>query len=155
MSIAADGGWCTNSLTFAVSREFALDHGLMEPTPEEAAERAERAARWQAEHDAEQAAAALVVLALDAITDPTSRAVLDLHQRDVYLDRDYRCDGCEAGGYEAESPAYPCATTKLIASLHGLAFPDGLYELDRPEDGSLDPSAMGRGVTGRGLSAKQ
>ena len=128
-----------NTIAFTISREMALDYGLVEPTPEEAEQRAAHLEQHQREHAEEQHAAALVVRALDAIADPTWRAVLDLHQRDVYLDRDYRCDGCDADGYEVESPAYPCRTTRLVASLYGLPFPDGLRELDRPTDGSLDP----------------
>lgn len=44
--------WERNSVTFMLSREAALDFGLAEPTPEEAAQRAEQAAEfaraWQA-----------------------------------------------------------------------------------------------------------
>jgi len=128
-----------NAFSFTVSREMALDYGLVEPTPEEATKRAADLDRYQREHAEEQAAAAATVRALDAITEPTSRAVLDLHQRAPVPGRAYVCEGCEADGYDHTSPAYPCGTTTLIASLHGLAFPRGLYELDRPEDGSLDP----------------
>lgn len=62
------------------------------------------------------------VAALNAVTDPVARAVLDLHKANSQGE----CNGCECDGYEFDYPAWPCATTKTVATALGIAVPEGL-----------------------------
>lgn len=52
-------------------------------------------------------------------TDPVARSVAVLHQPDKYD----QCDGCDFGGWEAESPDWPCRTATLLGDLLGLEEP--------------------------------
>jgi hypothetical protein len=108
--------------TVPVSRQYALDYGLVEPTPEEQRERD----AWRAAYDEKRAAATaawpVFVTALAAVTDPVARAVLDLHAAG-----DGRCSGCDFDGYEAERPAWPCRTTCTVAAVAGVAVPPDLW----------------------------
>lgn len=54
--------------------------------------------------------------AIAAITEPTARAVLDLHACDSAWD----CAGCDYSGWESEPPSWPCRTVLLIAEIHGV-----------------------------------
>ena len=111
-----------HSTKVQVSRDFALDYGLVQPTE---AERVERE-RWHAEYEQRKQAASealpVFVAALAAVTDPVARAVLDLHKADGRGD----CEGCEYGGYECEPPEWPCGTTTTIANLLGIPVPPDL-----------------------------
>jgi hypothetical protein len=122
-----------------LSREQALDQGIIEPTDEERARHEAARVESRARHRAAQMQYRITIPKLDAITDQPARAVLDLHQRTVepYDRWGYCCKGCDMEGYEVEEPAYPCRTTRLIAKYYGIELPDW-FGVDRPEDGSLD-----------------
>ena len=111
-----------NSIAIRLSREEAVGYGLVEPTPEEAAERAERSRL----HDIKRAAAWEVYdaarPALDALTDPVARSVLDLHRSETV--EHPRCEGCDMNGYDAERPYWPCRTVQAVAHHHGIELPD-------------------------------
>ncbi|OLT24374.1 hypothetical protein BJF79_13610 [Actinomadura sp. CNU-125] len=101
-----------------VSRELLLDHGLVEPTPVERAERERRAAEWRQraeEHEARRAAARE---ALAAITAPVARIVLDLHVENPRGE----CGGDDMDGYDAEFPEWPCRTVEKVAAHYGISF---------------------------------
>lgn len=68
--------------------------------------------------------------ALDAITDPLARAILDLHHADEV--EFPKCAGCDFGGYEAEEPEWPCRTVQAVAAQHGVELPDAGYLWSRP-----------------------
>lgn len=104
-----------------VSREIAIEAGLIEPTPQErqAADAERRAAeRRAAERKAKLDAARR---RLTALTDPLARAILDLHAEN---DRG-ECDGDEFGGYDGLPPDWPCSTVEAVAARYGI-------ELGRP-----------------------
>lgn len=111
------GHWVT------YSREQAIEFGIIEPTPEEKAEREERLARYRAEREAEIRTWRLDVLpSLAGVGDRVSRMVLDLHT--ARIDYSYAtCEGCDAAG--ADMPDWPCQTVRLVAAHHGIALPDG------------------------------
>jgi hypothetical protein len=94
-----------------VSRELLLDHGLVEPTPEERAQAEHDAAvaeQRRAEHDA---ALAVAREQLAGIVEEPARTILDLHRENERGE----CEGCDFGGYEAERPYWPCITVRTIA----------------------------------------
>jgi hypothetical protein len=113
----------TNSVTFAISRTMALDFGLVEPTPEEAAQRAAEVERHRAESAARWPAWETALAALAALDNPIVRAVLDHHRPsdDKWLPT---CDGgCDYAGFEGEPPEWPCSTVELIAETAGIDMP--------------------------------
>lgn len=100
-----------------IPRELLLDAGAIEPTPQERAEaerQREESKRRQAGRDAVLAAARR---SLAALTDPLSRAVLDLHRENGRGD----CEGDDMDGYDAEYPSWPCRTVEAVAAHHGIA----------------------------------
>lgn len=108
-----------SGFTLPVSRELALEHGMVESTPEERAEMDRRAAAarvWQAER-----AAKLTIARerLAAITDPLARTVLDLHAENER----HECEGDDMDGYEAEYPEWPCRTVETVAAHYGIELP--------------------------------
>lgn len=94
-----------------VSAEMLNPRGPRVITPEEEV----RLREHKRKAAAATAAWPSIVAALDAVTDPMARAVLDLHASD-----DGYCRGCEFGGYEAESPPWPCNTTTTVAAILGI-----------------------------------
>ncbi len=121
-----------------LSREMALQYGVVEPTPEERAERDARHAAHLEEKAAAQAELPAALAALDAIQDTWARRILDLHGRDADTYRvGWVCSGCDMDGYEAERPEWPCRTTATIAEGFDITIPDPML-FERPTDGSLD-----------------
>jgi hypothetical protein len=57
----------------------------------------------------------VIVAALDAVSDPVARAVLDLHRNN-----DGWCAGCEGWDNCGESPSWPCGTTTTVAQALGI-----------------------------------
>lgn len=105
-----------------LSREEGIDWGVVTPTAAELAAREERDAKYQVQRKAATAAWPLFIAALTEVADPIARLVLDLHgSRDGY------CKGCEASGFEAEQPAWPCETTKTVAVAVGIDVPADLW----------------------------
>jgi hypothetical protein len=102
-----------------VSREMLLDAGAVEPTAAER-EQAERTAAEYRRREADRAAKLNAArTALAAITDPLTRAMLDLHAEDERGE----CAGCDFDGYEAESPDWPCRTIEAVAAHRGIDLP--------------------------------
>ena len=110
-----------NTIAMSVSREMALDYGLVEPTPEEKAEREESARKWRQKRAEARPGTVAYLAALDGITDRPSRIVLDLHSRGAghYPE----CTGCDYEGYESEPPSWPCRTVDAIADHYGIPTP--------------------------------
>jgi hypothetical protein len=76
-----------------------------DPSPEEIAER--KADR--------EAASSRVDAAIDGVTNPALRAVLDLHKRNG-MD----CDGCDPGSYAESGAWWPCSTIYTLAPFVGI-----------------------------------
>jgi hypothetical protein len=114
-----------NSIAIRVSREMALDFGMVKPTPEERAARARQAARFRAwrERHAEQEAA--MVAALREQTDPVTAAMMSLHAPNrLDWSGSTVCDGCDYQGYEADPIEWPCRTVYTLATVHGVPHPE-------------------------------
>ena len=111
-----------NTIVMSVSREMALDAGIVEPRPEEKAEREESARKWRQKRAEARPGTVAYLAALDGITDQPSRIVLDLHSRGT--SHYPECAGCDYSGYEGEPPEWPCRTVETIAAHHGIATPD-------------------------------
>lgn len=112
-----------SSYTLPISREPAIEHGLVEPTSEEAAkierdhaESERRAVERKIRMDAARAQ-------LAAITEEPARTILDLHREDQSHGWS-ACAGCEYGGYEGEPPDWPCTTVVTTAKHYGIGIPD-------------------------------
>ena len=110
-----------NSYAISISREMALDAGIVEPTAEEKAEREQAARKWRQKRAEARPGTVAYLAALDGITDRPSRIVLDLHSRGIghYPE----CAGCDYEGYESEPPSWPCRTVEAIADHHGIPTP--------------------------------
>ena len=110
-----------NAYAIRISREMALDAGIVEPTAEEKAEREESARKWREKRAEARPGTVAYLAALDGITDRPSRIVLDLHSRGAghYPE----CTGCDYEGYESEPPSWPCRTVEAIADHHGIPTP--------------------------------
>lgn len=121
-----------HSVAINLSREMALDFGLVEPTPEEAEKRAQEAREHRAKARASWEVYDAARPALEALTDPIARKVLDLHAADSI--EGPKCQGCDIDGYEAEQPEWPCATVELIADHYGIQLPDPWHLWRRPAD---------------------
>lgn len=104
-----------------VSRQSLLDHGLVKPTAEEKRQAEEAHRKYETQRAAATAAWPVFVAALAAVTDPVGRAVLNVHWNEGGC-----CRGCEFDGYEAEPPAWPCATTTTVAAALGISVPPDL-----------------------------
>jgi hypothetical protein len=100
-----------------MSRDMLLAAGVVEPTEAERAEMERQAAesKQRAAEREERLAEARRKLA--AITDPLTRAILDLHAEDGR----HECEGCDFSGYEAEQPDWPCSTVEIVAAHYGIA----------------------------------
>lgn len=110
-----------------LSRQQALDYGMVEPTPEERREQDASLAEYTRRKRAATAAWPVFVAQVAAITDPMARLVLDLHGLGEYG----KCRGCEFDGYDAEPPYWPCTTTTAIAAVAGVTVPPDLHMADR------------------------
>ena len=126
-----------------ISRELAMDEGIIPPTQQYLAKKEALRAKYESERDKASVLLRTALPLLDAIEDPIARLVLDLHQRAIYPSTFanpygyWLCFGCEIDGYEAEHPRWPCQTTEAIAKHYGIDLPESWY-IERPEDGSLD-----------------
>ena len=121
MEVRKIGGFVT------VSRHQMLDAGLVKPTAEEQREIDESRAEMERLKQAATVAWPVFVAALDAVTDPVARAVLDLHS----ADQRGECTGCEFDGWEAERPVWPCKTITTVAAAVGIAVPPDLHLADQ------------------------
>lgn len=128
-------------LTVAAQRAIADAKSAEETRIRLAEHRMEQEARlaeFRRKREEANAALPAALAALDAITEQPSRLILDLHQRvkPAYGSL-WRCEGCDAEGYDWEYPEWPCSTTEAIAEHHGITLPNS-GQIDRPKDGSLD-----------------
>lgn len=108
--------------TLQVPRAMAVDFGLVEPTPQEAADMATSRAwarKWHA--DRIQRRAAWFSAVRDALY-PDAVAMLDLHVPDELLDD---CETCTVDPYDARVP-WPCATVLAAAQAVGVPEPEGV-----------------------------
>ena len=107
-----------------VSREHLhdLESRDMPMTEAEQREAAERLAEHRAKVAAATEAWPVFVAALNAVTDPVARVVLNIH-----WNNDGDCQGCEFSGFEADAPAWPCSTTTSVAAAVGIAVPPELH----------------------------
>lgn len=114
-----------------IATEVTVSRSLLGQLADEQSD-ADRA-RWHAERVEAWRLYDAARPALAAITDPLARAVLDLHHADTV--EHPQCQGCEFDGYDAEPPAWPCATVRIVADRFGIRLPDGAYDLyHRPEE---------------------
>lgn len=123
MSIVADGGFQQNSIALHVSREMALDHGLVEPTEAERIERRDSLRRFLEREGELWPIQQAAVAALDAITDPLARALLDHHKK-AEDSWDDGCEGCDPGSSAESRPEWPCSTVEKIAEAQGITMPE-------------------------------
>jgi len=120
-----------NQVAIRVSREMLVAMGEVEPTPEERAEMDKQAAESNARRRESWRIYDAARPALDAITDPVARAVLDLHSSETI--EAPRCDGCDIEGYECERPEWPCRTVQAVAGHYGIDLPSAWDLWRRPE----------------------
>lgn len=108
--------------TIAIPRGMALDFGLVEPTPQEAADMAATRAwarPWRADRIMRNAEWFCAVR--DACY-PDAVAMLDLHVPDDDIDD---CATCTVDPYDARVP-WPCATVLAAAQAVGIPEPEGI-----------------------------
>ena len=102
-----------HAIVMNLSRDLALEYGLVEPTERERAEREE----WSRKFAERQAAAKLRkgewLAALASVADPALRAVIDLHDIDGG-----QCRGCDQG-CSCDLAEWPCSTIKAILDALG------------------------------------
>lgn len=135
----------TYTMPLNVSREMLLDFRQIEPTPEELAERNERA-RLIHDKQRDERVRALAALAELRDKDPLTTALLDLHSCDTEALHGDECAGCDFTGCESEPPEWPCRTVLAIAKHHGIDMPRALP--GRYYEGEFVPSD-GRPLTYR------
>lgn len=124
--------WVNNAIALHVSRDMALIHGLVEPTPEEAVGGTEMSRQYQERQRREWLTYDAARPALDSLTDPLARRILALHHaKDVEAPK---CDGCDMDGYECERPEWPCRTVRAVAEVYGIDLPAGSYLWQRAPD---------------------
>ena len=110
-------GFRRNTIAINLSREMAIDHGLIEPTPAEKAARDAATARWREYDNRLKQADKAMLASLYMLNDRTANVVLDLHKP---TDGSYpECEGDDFHGAEAERPEWPCRTVIAIAQAHG------------------------------------
>lgn len=109
-----------NSVALLVSREDAIVHGLVEPTPQERAVMAERSEYWRRDRAAREVRRADWFDQILTVAGPVGAAVLALHTPDEYGD----CEGC--GFTDMAGLAWPCKTVLAGAEAAGVPEVAGL-----------------------------
>lgn len=104
------------AVTILLSREQMLDHGLAQPTPEEAERRQAQLVEWRAREAERADRRRRWLVALDDMVGPVGRAVLALHTRTNLAD----CSGCH------EQSMWPCPTVEAVADAVGVRLPEGI-----------------------------
>lgn len=122
----------TNSFTMAISREQAIDYGMVQATPEEIAARNERLARFHEEARALRAAWQPILRALYEDTRGLAKVVLDLHAPEFPEHTRATCKGCPPDN-EYGQPDWPCDTVRAVAEwcrvdLPGEHIPSARYD---------------------------
>lgn len=110
----------TNSIAFAMSREMAVAHGMVEPTYEEKIQHYERMVAWRAECAEARVVydrAREKIAALDAEEWPIATKILAMHAPSAEMPP--TCEGCppdnEYGQHE-----WPCPTVTEVCAFPGL-----------------------------------
>lgn len=106
-----------------MSRDMAIDCGLIEPTPEEARRREEAHLDYVRRRESATAAWPMLVQQFAAVREPIARAVLDLHKPDDHG----QCAGCDWNGFEGEPGEWPCRTVHAVAPLVGVEIPADIH----------------------------
>lgn len=109
-----------NSFQFSVSREQALDAGLVEPTVQEVADRAAQLAEFRIRHARRVEVSAGWFMAILDAAGPVGAAAVGLHTPSRYSD----CEGC--GFEDLAGLPWPCATVLAAAEAAGLPEPAGI-----------------------------
>ena len=106
-----------NAYAIRITREMALDYGMVEPTPEERAKRDAEREEFARRKAALQARKGEILHALDRLADdPTLGHIVRHHMPDDDARR--YCRGCDMG-CSCEAAAWPCSTIALILDHHG------------------------------------
>jgi hypothetical protein len=118
-----DDGFIRHSVVVPLSREQALDYGIVEPTEAEAERREREMAEYRARKADADAHRRVWLSMVDDIAGPVGRAVLALHHRDDLGD----CVACghDCGGLGGHVP-WPCPTVDAVADACGLQVPEGI-----------------------------
>jgi hypothetical protein len=121
-----------------LSREAQVELGMVKPGPTEQEKREAQYRAWQEKKARAREEWPAVLAALDAVTDPIVRSILDLHQRQAVggwhgRRTEYECHGCDSC---CLTPSWPCSTTEKIIEQLGLTAPE--LGLEPAEDGSTD-----------------
>jgi hypothetical protein len=103
-----------------ISRQMAIDAGIIEPTPEERVRQERDRAEWRAKVEAdkpkyEAAVQALRVLAASDDTHSLAARLLHIHENHGGV--------CDAHGGE-DYTMWPCDVAQTIAQHYGTPFPD-------------------------------
>jgi hypothetical protein len=109
-----------NAVQFAISREMAVDLGIVEPTPQELTDRSGSVADSRIRYAARIALSAEWFLAILDAAGPVGAAAVGLHTPGRYGD----CEGC--GFEDMAGLPWPCATVLAAAEAAGLPEPDGI-----------------------------
>jgi hypothetical protein len=112
--------------TVPISRDTALDMGLVRPTPAEQQQREAWRVEYAQRKQAASAALPVFVAQLAAVTNPVARVVLDLHKAEGGW-----CEGDDFGGYDGERPEWPCRTVEAVAVALGITVPPDLDMAER------------------------
>lgn len=109
------------SYAIHISRERALEYGLVEPTSSELEQIREYNAKWNAWQDRQDERHRLAAEALRSAGE-LERRLMDLHSANERGE----CEGCDYSGIEGEPPDWPCRTFALLAEHHGLQIKEPL-----------------------------
>lgn len=106
-----------------ISREVALEYGLVEPTEEERREQEERDARWDEEAHMRRIATTNWLNGLTRLKtiNQLARALLDLHAWSQEYGRN-TCAECVRSDDDHED--WPCRTVRLITAHYGNPAPE-------------------------------
>lgn len=107
------------AVRFDLSREMAIDAGIVEPTPQERAAMDVDRERWKASRARAAAQQAEWFSTIHDAAGPVGAAMLALHVPDKYGD----CKGC--GFEELAGLAWPCAT--VLAGAEAVGIPEPVW----------------------------
>lgn len=121
-----------NTYRFQISREAAIDYGMIVPTQDEVDERNRTGSLFHHMQQDKRARALAALRELQA-KDGLTAIMLELHAVDFDAEWSPECLGCGTG-YEDEKCEWPCRTVRALANYHDIELPDDLpgksYEKD-------------------------
>lgn len=112
-----------NSVAIQVSREMLLDMGIVEPTPEEKAERDERMRLFITERNKRTLIREAAWAQLRLVKEPAVKAVLELHAMVDKPHGDPECAHCYWDTEMGDHEDWPCETVTAIANAYGIEMP--------------------------------